>query len=45
MPTETLHNVPQAEVPDKVRAFIEYDNKTNVVCTKNPSETWEIVAT
>lgn len=45
MPPEILHNVPQDQVPDKVRQFIDYDGKTNVVCKKNPSGTWEIEAT
>ena len=41
---ERLKNVPQDQVPDKVRQFMDFDGKTKVVCTKNRSGTWDIEA-
>jgi hypothetical protein len=41
---ETLDNVAEKDVGEKVQKFIMWDKKTDIHCKKNADGTWKIVA-
>lgn len=45
MPTDTLRNVPANEVGEVVQSYIDDDDATNVVATKNADGTFDVTAT
>jgi len=44
MPTKKIGKVPQAKVGATVQQFIDFDDATKVVCTKDVAGTWTIEA-
>lgn len=45
MPTDTLHDVPADEVGEVVQSYIDDDDATNVVASKNANGTFDVTAT